>query len=146
MLMPSIFGENLFNDDWMNFGFPEVDKALYGKHANNVMKTDVKETDTGYEVDIDLPGFKKDEINAQLDNGYLTISATKGLDKDEKDKKGKYIRKERYAGAMSRSFYVGENITQDDIKAKYESGILRLVVPKVEKKEIENNRYIAIEG
>ena len=120
MLMPSIFGENLFNDDWMDFGFPEVDKALYGKHANNVMKTDVKETDTGYEVDIDLPGFKKDEINAQLDNGYLTISAAKGLDKDEKDKKGKYIRKERYAGAMSRSFYVGEGVTQEDIKAKYE--------------------------
>ncbi len=94
--------------------FPEVDKALYGKHANNVMKTDVKETDTGYEVDIDLPGFK-DEINAQLDNGYLTISAAKGLDKDEKDKKGKYIRKERYAGAMSRSFYVGEGVSHRKI-------------------------------
>ena len=146
MLMPSIFGENLFNDDWMDFGFPEVDKALYGKHANNVMKTDVKETDTGYEVDIDLPGFKKDEINAQLDNGYLTISAAKGLDKDEKDKKGKYIRKERYAGAMSRSFYVGEGITQEDIKARYEDGILRLSVPKKEKKAVENNKYIAIEG
>ena len=136
MLMPSIFGENLFNDDWMDFGFPEVDKALYGKHANNVMKTDVKETDTGYEVDIDLPGFKKDEINAQLDNGYLTISAAKGLDKDEKDKKGKYIRKERYAGAMSRSFYVGEGITQEDIKAKYDDGILRLSVPKKELKQL----------
>ena len=146
MLMPSIFGENLFNDDWMDFGFPEVDKALYGKHANNVMKTDVKETDTGYEVDIDLPGFKKDEINAQLDNGYLTISAAKGLDKDEKDKKGKYIRKERYAGAMSRSFYVGEGITQEDIKAKYEVGILRLSVPKKEAKAVENKKYIAIEG
>ncbi len=146
MLMPSIFGENLFNDDWMDFGFPEVDKALYGKHANNVMKTDVKETDTGYEVDIDLPGFKKDEINAQLDNGYLTISAAKGLDKDEKDKKGKYIRKERYAGAMSRSFYVGERITQEDIKAKYEDGILRLSVPKKEAKAVENKKYIAIEG
>ena len=146
MLMPSIFGENLFNDDWMDFGFPEVDKALYGKHANNVMKTDVKETDTGYEVDIDLPGFKKDEINAQLDNGYLTISASKGLDKDEKDKKGKYIRKERYAGAMSRSFYVGEGITQEDIKAKYEDGILRLSVPKKEAKAVENKKYIAIEG
>ena len=107
MLMPSIFGENLFNDDWMNFSFPEVDKELYGKHAGNVMKTDVRETDSGYEVDIDLPGFKKDEINAQLDNGYLTISASKGLDKEEKNKEGKYIRKERYAGAMSRSFYVG---------------------------------------
>ena len=146
MLMPSIFGENLFNDDWMDFGFPEVDKALYGKHANNVMKTDVKETDTGYEVDIDLPGFKKDEINAQLDNGYLTISAAKGLDKDEKDKKGKYIRKERYAGAMSRSFYVGEGVTQEDIKAKYEDGILRLSVPKKEAKAVENKKYIAIEG
>lgn len=146
MLMPSIFGENLFNDDWMDFGFPEVDKALYGKHANNVMKTDVKETDTGYEVDIDLPGFKKDEINAQLDNGYLTISAAKGLDKDEKDKKGKYIRKERYAGAMSRSFYVGEGVTQEDIKAKYEDGILRLSVPKKEDKAVENKKYIAIEG
>ena len=146
MLMPSIFGENLFNDDWMDFGFPEVDKALYGKHANNVMKTDVKETDTGYEVDIDLPGFKKDEINAQLDNGYLTISAAKVLDKDEKDKKGKYIRKERYAGAMSRSFYVGEGITQEDIKAKYEDGILRLSVPKKEAKAVENKKYIAIEG
>ena len=112
MLMPSIFGENLFNDDWMNFGFPEVDKALYGKHAGNVMKTDVKETETGYEVDIDLPGFKKDEINAKLDNGYLTISAAKGLDKDEQDKNGKYIRRERYAGSMSRSFYVGEGVTE----------------------------------
>ena len=146
MLMPSIFGENLFNDDWMNFGFPEVDKALYGKHAGNVMKTDVKETETGYEVDIDLPGFKKDEIDVQLDNGYLSISAAKGLDKDEKDKKGKYIRKERYAGSMSRSFYVGEGVTEDDIKAKYEDGILRLVVPKKDAKAVENKKYIAIEG
>ena len=146
MLMPSIFGENLFNDDWMNFGFPEVDKALYGKHAGNVMKTDVKETEAGYEVDIDLPGFKKDEINAKLENGYLTISAAKGLDKDEKDKKGKYIRRERYAGSMSRSFYVGEGVTEEDIKAKYEDGILRLVVPKKDAKAVENKKYIAIEG
>ena len=136
MLMPSIFGENLFNDDWMNFGFPEVEKALYGKHASHEMKTDVRETDSGYEVDIDLPGFKKDEINIQLDNGYLSISAAKGLDKDEQDKEGKYIRKERYAGSMSRSFYVGNAITQDDIKAKYESGILRLSVPKKAAEEI----------
>ncbi len=146
MLMPSIFGENLFNDDWMNFGFPEVDKALYGKHAGNVMKTDVKETETGYEVDIDLPGFKKDEINAKLDNGYLTISAAKGLDKDEQDKNGKYIRRERYAGSMSRSFYVGDGVTEEDIKAKYEDGILRLVVPKKDAKAVENKKYIAIEG
>ena len=146
MLMPSIFGENLFNDDWMDFGFPEVDKALYGKHAGNVMKTDVKETDTGYEVDIDLPGFKKDEITARLENGYLTISAAKGLDKDEQDKNGKYIRRERYAGSMSRSFYVGEGVTQEDIKAKYEDGILRLAVPKKDNKAVEANRYISIEG
>ena len=146
MLMPSIFGENLFNDDWMNFGFPEVEKALYGKHASHEMKTDVRETDSGYEVDIDLPGFKKDEINIQLDNGYLSISAAKGLDKDVQDKEGKYIRKERYAGSMSRSFYVGNAITQDDIKAKYESGILRLSVPKKAAEEIEGAKRIAIEG
>ena len=146
MLMPSIFGENLFNDDWMNFGFPKVEKALYGKHASHEMKTDVRETDSGYEVDIDLPGFKKDEINIQLDNGYLSISAAKGLDKDEQDKEGKYIRKERYAGSMSRSFYVGNAITQDDIKAKYESGILRLSVPKKAAEEIESAKRIAIEG
>ncbi len=146
MLMPSIFGENLFNDDWMNFGFPEVDKALYGKHASHEMKTDVKETDSGYEVDIDLPGFKKDEINVQLDNGYLSISAAKGLDKEEKNKEGKYIRKERYAGAMSRRFYVGDALTQEDIKAKYESGILRLSIPKKEAKQVEATKRIAIEG
>ena len=146
MLIPSIFGENLFNDDWMNFGFPEVDKALYGKHASHEMKTDVKETDSGYEVDIDLPGFKKDEINVQLDNGYLSISAAKGLDKEEKNKEGKYIRKERYAGAMSRSFYVGDALTQEDIKAKYESGILRLSIPKKEATQVEATKRIAIEG
>ncbi len=153
MMMPSIFGENLF-DDWMDFPFDDdFDKyfigkknPLYGKHAKNMMKTDVKETDDTYEVDIDLPGFKKDEINAKLENGYLTISAAKGLDKDEKDKKGKYIRKERYAGAMSRSFYVGEGVTQDEIKAKYEDGILKLTVPKKDAKAVEKNDYIAIEG
>ena len=145
MLMPSIFGENLF-DDWMNFSFPDIDKALYGKRANNVMKTDVKETESGYEVDIDLPGFKKDEVSASLENGYLTISAAKGLDKDEQDKEGKYIRKERYAGSMSRSFYVGEGVDQNDIHAKFEDGILRLSVPKENKKAVEQNKYIAIEG
>lgn len=149
MLTPSIFGENLF-DDWMDFPF-ERDffggkNPLYGKHAKNMMKTDVKETDSGYEVDIDLPGFKKDEINAKLENGYLTISASKGLDKDEKDKEGKYIRRERYAGAMSRSFYVGEQVHQEDIRAKFEDGILRLSVPKKDAKEVEKKNYIAIEG
>ena len=145
MLMPSIFGENLF-DDWMDFSFPDIDKALYGKHAKNEMKTDVRETEDGYELDIDLPGFKKDEVTAQLDNGYLTIQASKGLDKEQKDKKGKYIRKERYAGSMSRSFYVGDAITEEDVHAKYEVGILKLSVPKKEAKAVEQTKHIAIEG
>ena len=145
MLMPSIFGENLF-DDWMDFSFPDIDKTLYGKHAKNMMKTDVKETDQGYEVAIDLPGFKKDEIKPELNDGYLTISAEKGLDKDEKDKENRYIRRERYAGSMSRSFYVGESLTEQDIHAKYENGILTLDVPKEDKKAVPEKRYIAIEG
>ena len=145
MLMPSIFGENLF-DDWMDFSFPDIGKALYGKHAKNEMKTDVRETEDGYELDIDLPGFKKDEVTAQLDNGYLTIQASKGLDKEQKDKKGKYIRKERYAGSMSRSFYVGDAITEEDVHAKYEDGILKLSVPKKEAKAVEQTKHIAIEG
>ena len=145
MLMPSIFGENLF-DDWMDFSFPDIDKTLYGKHAKNMMKTDVKETDQGYEVAIDLPGFKKDEIKLELNDGYLTISAEKGLDKDEKDKENRYMRRERYAGSMSRSFYVGESLTEQDIHAKYENGILTLDVPKEDKKAVPEKRYIAIEG
>ena len=144
MLMPSIFGENLF-DDWMDFSFPDIDKALYGKHAKNEMKTDVRETEDGYELDIDLPGFKKDEVTAQLDNGYLTIQASKGLDKEQKDKKGKYIRKERYAGSMSRSFYVGDNMKQEDIKAKFENGVLTLQVPKKEEiPEEQTKKFITI--
>ena len=145
MLMPSIFGENLF-DDWMNFSFPDIDKALYGKHAKNMMKTDVKETEHGYEVAMDLPGFKKDEIKLELNDGYLTISAEKGLDKDEKDKNDKYIRRERYAGSMSRSFYVGDSLTEKDIHSRYENGILKLDVPKAEEKAVPEKRYIAIEG
>ena len=145
MLMPSIFGENLFNDDWMNFGFPEVDKALYGKHAGHEMKTDVRETEAGYEVDIDLPGFKKDEINVELNNGYLSISAAKGLDKEEK-KEGKYIRKERYAGSMSRSFYVGEHVTAEQVHPKYENGILTFEIPKNKEPIEEKEKFIAIEG
>ena len=145
MLMPSIFGENVF-DDWMDFSFPDIDKKLYGKHAKNVMKTDIREMDDSYEVVIDLPGFKKDEIEVQLENGYLTISAAKGLDKDETDKQGKYLRQERYAGSMSRSFYVGDALCVDDIKANFKHGILNLTIPKKDTKEIANNKYIAIEG
>ena len=133
-----------------DFAFPafeDVDKELYGKHAKNLMKTDVKDTENGYEVDIDLPGFKKDEIKVKLEDGVLTISAAKGLDKDEKDKKGSYLRRERYAGSMSRSFYVGDHVTVEDIHPKYENGILSFSVPKAENKPIEEkNKYIAIEG
>ena len=115
MLMPSIFGENLFDDSWMNFGFDDnfwgKKNPLYGKHAQNMMKTDIREKDDSYELDVDLPGFKKDEIKVQLKDGYLTLSAAKGLDKDEQDQKGNYIRRERYAGTMSRSFYVGDRKT-----------------------------------
>ena len=142
MLMPSIFGENLFDD----FAFPDIDKKLYGKHAPHIMKTDVKEKDNTYEVDIDLPGFKKDEIQIQLENGYVTVSAANGLDKNEKDKEGKYIRRERYAGNASRSFYVGDNVQREDIHPKFENGILSFTVPK-EQTAVENSsHYIAIEG
>ena len=150
MLMPSIFGENLFDDDWMDFAFDRDfwgrKNPLYGKNAKNIMKTDIREHDGGYELDVDLPGFKKDEINVGLEEGYLTISAAKGLDKDEQDKKGKYIRRERYAGAMQRSFYVGEAVTQEDIKAKFEDGILKLSIPKKDAKAVETKKTIAIEG
>ena len=147
MMMPSIFGENLFDDFMDDFAFPNVDKVLYGKHASNLMKTDVKETDSGYEVDIDLPGFKKDEIQMQLENGYLTVSAAKGLNKDEKNEDGRYVRRERYAGSVRPSFYVGENVTEKDIHPKYENGILSFKMPKDDKKAVEEKKhYIAIEG
>ena len=150
MLMPSIFGENLFDDDWMDFPFERdfwgKKNPLYGKNANRVMKTDIREHDRGYELDVDLPGFKKDELKVELENGYLTISAAKGLDKDEQDKQGKYIRRERYAGAMQRSFYVGDAVTEEDVKAKFEDGILRLSIPKKDAKAVETKKTIAIEG
>lgn len=148
MLLPSIFGENLF-DEMMNFDFDKefekMTRPLYGKRAANMMKTDVRQTENSYELDIDLPGFKKDEITVQLDNGYLNITAAKGLDKDEEKKDGQYIRRERYAGSMSRTFYVGDTLTQNDIHAKFEDGILKLSVPKQEPAKIEQNKYIAIE-
>ena len=147
-MLPSIFRDNLF-DDMFDFDFDKefnrMMRPLYGKHAQNMMKTDVRETDNSYELDIDLPGFKKDEITVQLDNGYLSISASKGLDKDEEKKDGKYIRRERYAGAMNRTFYVGDNLTQQDIQAKFEDGILKISVPKKDVQQIEQNKYIAIE-
>ena len=149
--LPTVFGENLmdvFDDFDRNLfrGFGNVDRALYGKHAQNVMKTDVKETDEGYEVDVDLPGFKKDEIRLELNDGYLTISAEKSLEKDGEDKKGKMLRQERYAGVMQRSFYVGENIKVEDVKASYESGVLHVMIPKKEALKAPEKNTILIEG
>ena len=148
MLLPSIFGEGLLDDlmDMPRFEFPDIDRKLYGKNAAHVMKTDVREHDGGYEVDIDLPGFKKDEIKLALENGYLSVSAAKALNNDEKDKKGKVIRQERYSGSMQRSFYVGEGLTEEDIKAKFEDGVLKLSVPKKEKEAVPEKKLIQIEG
>ena len=148
--LPTVFGENLmdvFDDFDRSFfrGFGNIDHTLYGKHAQHMMKTDVRETDDSYEVDVDLPGFKKDEINLELNNGYLTISAEKALEKDGENKKGKMLRQERYSGMMQRSFYVGDYVTEEDVKASYESGVLHVFVPKKEAK-IPEKKTILIEG
>ena len=152
MLLPRIWDEDLFEnmDNWMSWPdeseFFGKKNPLYGKHAKNLMKTDVRETEDAYEVDIDLPGFKKDEVKVALKDGSLTVSAAKGLDEDDEDKKGHYIRRERYAGACERSFYVGEEVTQEDIKGEYKHGILKLFVPKKEAKPVSNDpKYITIE-
>lgn len=149
--LPTVFGENLmdvFDDFDRSFfrGVGNVDRALYGKHAQNVMKTDVKETEDGYEVDVDLPGFKKDEIKLELNHGYLVISAEKSLEKTGEDKKGKMLRQERYAGVMQRSFYVGDSVTEKDVKASYESGVLHISVPKKEALKAPEKNTILIEG
>ena len=153
MLMPSIFGEDMFDDFMRDFPFfddrdeKRAERKLYGRRGKNLMKTDVKETDQGYELEMDLPGFAKDEIRVSLENGYMTISAAKGLDQDEKEKdSGRYIRRERYAGACQRSFYIGEVITEEDIKGEFKHGILKLFVPKKEAKPtVEQKKFITIE-
>ena len=145
-MLPSIFHESLFDDMFNGFGMmPDIDRALYGKHARNLMKTDVRETQDSYLVDIDLPGFKKDEVKVELKGGYLTVQAAKGLDRDRKDEQGRYIRQERYAGQMSRSFYVGEQVRPEDLRAKFEDGILQITVPKEAPRAIPESNYIAIE-
>ncbi len=149
MLVPSIFEEKFMDD---LFGIPELkefdnmEKKLYGRRAGRMMKTDVREKDDNYEVVIDIPGFKKEEITVELDEGYLTINAAKGLDKDENDKKGKLIRQERYAGSMTRSFYIGENVQKEDIEATYRHGVLKLTIPKKAMEKIPEKNLIAIEG
>ena len=147
-MLPSIFGESLF-DDWMELPFrgfaSDVDQKLYGKHAARMMKTDLKEHDDGYELSVDLPGFKKEQIELQLRNGYLTITASKGLEEEEKNKKGRIVHQERYTGSMSRSFYVGEHVTEDQIKARFENGVLIVDFPKDEPKKLPERRTILIE-
>ena len=149
-ILPAVFGENMmdvFNDFDRDFfrGFTRPEHMLYGKNAQRMMKTDVKETDEGYELDVDLPGFKKEEIHLVLENGYLTISTEKSLENKE-EKKGKVLRQERYAGTMSRSFYVGDSITEEDIRAKYENGVLSLAIPKKEARKVPEKKTILIEG
>ena len=152
MLMPSIFGEDLFDDFMRDFPFyndkdmKKLEKKLYGRRGRNMMKTDIKERDDSYELEMDLPGFKKVEVKVALENGYLTISAAKGLDEDEQEKKsGRYIRRERYAGACQRTFYVGEDVRQEDIKGEFKHGILKLTIPK-KAAQVPEKKYIAIEG
>lgn len=145
MLIPSVFGEDLFDDFFDDFSRP-TRKAVYAS-PSSVMKTDVKEKDDSYELDIEIPGYKKEDVKAELKKGYLTISATTKSDNDEKDDKGKYIRRERYYGSCSRSFYVGENVTQEEVKAKFEDGILKITIPKKDNKpKVPENNYISIEG
>ena len=149
MLTPRIFTESLFDDLFDDYPFrslENVDRKLYGKHAGREMLTDVKEHENNYEVEIELPGFKKEEITIELNEGYLTITASKGVDEDEKNKHGKIVRQERYAGVMQRSYYVGEQLTTEDIKAKYEDGVLKLEIPKKEEKKLPEKHTIMIEG
>lgn len=144
--MPSIFGENLIDDF---FGFDEPFRGYQRVNADGLMKTDVKEHETGYELDISLPGYRKEDIQAELKDGYLTINAQSVHESGDKDEKtGRYIRRERYSGSCSRSFYVGEDIKQEDIRAKYENGVLKLAIPKKDPKkpEVEDRKFIAIEG
>jgi HSP20 family molecular chaperone IbpA len=144
MFMPSVFGENLFDGFFDDFARPA--RRPEGSAAS-VMKTDVKELDDHFELDIDLPGYKKEDVQAQLKDGYLTINAVTKTENDQKNEEGKYIRRERFYGSCSRTFYVGEDVTEDDIKARFENGILKVIVPKIEAKPaVEEKKYISIEG
>ncbi len=147
MLMPSIFAENLFDEFFgdMDRQMRRMDRRLYGKNAAREMKTDVHEHEDHYEVDIDLPGFKKDEITLELENGYLTVTAAKGLDKDETGGKGKLIRQERYTGTLQRSFYVGDQLTREEISAKLEHGVLMISLPRKDEKKLPEKQTIMIE-
>ena len=148
--LPTIFGENMmdmldsFDRLWPR-GFQNMDRTLYGHHAEQMMRTDIQETENGYEIDVDLPGFKKDELKVELLNGYLTISAEKTLNKDE-ESHGRMIRQERYSGAMQRSFYVGSSLTEEDVHCAYEDGVLKVTLPKKDARKVPEKKTIMIEG
>ena len=151
MLYPKLFNDDFF-DDFMGFDFPhfrsadDAERKLYGKHARGLMKTDIHDKDGNYELDIELPGFKKDEISLSLDNGYLVVGACRNVNDEEKDDKGRLLRQERYSGAMQRSFYVGESLDENDVKARFEDGVLKLSFPKEKEPELPEKKTIMIEG
>ena len=142
MLLPSIFGDNLF-DNFMDDMFPAPRKGY--KQMPSIMRTDIRETGDSYVLDVELPGFKKEDVKLQLKDGYLNISASTTTSDEEKDENGKFLRRERYTGSMQRSFYVGEDLTEEDVKAKFEKGVLTLTLPKEQPKKIEEPKFIAIE-
>ena len=145
MLTPALFNDTLF-DDLFDLPFADIDRRLYGKNAARIMKTDIREHDDSFEAEIDLPGFTKEQIGLELKDGCLTVTASKGHDTEKKDKEGRIIRQERYSGEMQRSFYVGEDITEEDIKAKFTDGVLSITVPKKEPKaQLPDKKRIAIE-
>ena len=146
MLMPTIFGERLFDSFMDDFGFPSVDRIAASKNTSNLMRTDIRETDENFELDVEIPGYKKEDVKVQLKDGYLTVNASRESDDEVKDEDGKFLRRERYSGSMSRSFYVGEETTEEDVKARFEDGVLKLAFPKEQPKKVEEPKYIAIEG
>lgn len=151
LMMPSLLTNSLFNDffddDWFGGMDHTADRKPVQARPHNLMKTDVKETDTGYELEMDLPGYKKEDVQAKLENGYLTIQAAHNEENEVKDEaNGRYIRKERYSGSCQRSFYVGDAITEEDIKAGFKDGILTIAIPKKDAKQVEQSKFIAIEG
>ena len=127
---------NVLDDLW--------DNVFTGFNTNRLMTTDVHEKDGKYIMDIDLPGYKKDDVKISLYNGNLTISAEKNESNDEKDAKGNLIRQERYSGSCSRSFYVGDSIRDNDIQASFKDGILTITVPTEAHKEETEKKYIDI--
>ena len=146
MLMPSIFGENLMDDFMNDFTMPSLGRSFFEMPMQNIMKTDIKETEKDCVLDIDLPGYKKEDIKISLKNGYLTVTASQKKNEDQKNEEGQYLRRERYTGSASRSFYVGKNLTEENIHAKFDNGILTLTFPKEEEKKVDEGKYIAIEG